>query len=37
MIFAGWSPVLNEACTTSAGMKAESPGPRMRFSRSIHC
>src|SRR5947209_10763974 len=36
-IFAGWSPTLNEACTTSGGMKAESPGPRVRFSRSIHC
>jgi len=36
-IFAGRSPALNEACTTSAGMKAESPGPRMRFSRSTHC
>src|SRR5437879_6764902 len=36
-IFAGRSPALNEACTTSAGMKAESPGPRMRFSRSSHC
>ena len=31
------APALKEACTTPAGTKALSPGPRMRFSRSIHC
>ena len=36
-IFASLSPALNEACTMSAGTKAESPAPSIRFSRSTHC
>ena len=30
-------PALNEAWTTSLGMKTQSPAPKIRFSRSIHC